>query len=148
MNNNAKFNAEKMVKSLGVTNNLSMDASYSKFYADAYKAELFKVEALLKEKRFYEVDLFLLSNKPLDEEHKDIWSDDMMEYYLARCKETKSDRVNGHNSAMGSPSSVHEVEEVTTGSASFMSQNEVVNDIDSSFVQASGGPASHDSIIQ
>ena len=148
MNNNAKFNAEKMVKSLGVTNNLSMDASYSKFYADAYKAELFKVEALLKEKRFCEVDLFLLSNKPLDEEHKDIWSDDMMDYYLARCKETMNVQVNGQISVVGGSLSVDEVEEVTTGSASFMTQNEVVNDIDSSLVQASGGPASHESIIQ
>lgn len=90
----------------------------------------------------------MLSNKPLDEEHKDIWSDDMMEYYLARCKEIQSDRVNGQNSAVGGSLSVNEVEEVTTGSASFMTQNEVVNDIDSSLVQASGGPASHDSIIQ
>ncbi|GJV02850.1 RNA-directed DNA polymerase, eukaryota, reverse transcriptase zinc-binding domain protein [Tanacetum coccineum] len=29
-----------------------------------------------------EVDLFLLSNKPLSDDMKDIWTDDMMEYYL------------------------------------------------------------------
>ena len=72
----------------------------------------------------------------------------LMEYYLSRYEEIRSDRINGHNSEVGGSHSVNEVEEVTTGSASFMTQNEVVNDIDSSLVQASGGPASHKSIIQ
>lgn len=60
MNNNAKFNVVKMVKSLGVTNNMSKDASYSKFYVDAYKAELFKVEALLKKNGFVKWTYFVI----------------------------------------------------------------------------------------
>lgn len=49
---------------------------------------------------------------------------------------------------MGGSQTMDEVEEVTTGSACFMVQNEVINDIDSSMVQNSGAITSHSSTVQ
>lgn len=75
---NSKLNADKMYRNSVATSCDGNDVSYGKFYSDAYKAELIKVESLPKERSFTEVDLFLLYKKPLDEDRKDIWTDDMM----------------------------------------------------------------------
>ena len=131
-----------------MTTHDSSDVSLSKCYDEAYREELAKVECLQKERNFLKVDLFILSNKPLDKECKDTWTDDMLEYYSSRCDEIKSDRINGHLSDMDGACSLDEVEEVMTGSASFMTQNEVVNDVDTTMVEDCGAPASFDSNLQ
>lgn len=71
----------------------------------------------------------------------------MMDYYLSRCEEIRSDNINGHSNDMGYSNLVDEVEEDKSGSAQFMVQNEVSNAIDSSMVQNGGAVASHSSIV-
>ncbi|PWA36656.1 hypothetical protein CTI12_AA574180 [Artemisia annua] len=70
--------------------------SFSKCYDEAYRVELAKVDSLLKERGFTEVDLFILSDKPLDNDRKATWTDEMVEYYSGRCEEIRSDKINGH----------------------------------------------------
>ncbi|GJT46938.1 RNA-directed DNA polymerase, eukaryota, reverse transcriptase zinc-binding domain protein [Tanacetum coccineum] len=79
------------------------------------------------ERRKAEVDLFILSKRPLIDDIKDVWTDDMMEYFLDRCEEVKNDEKNGHYTDDGVFDSMEEVGDDTSGSASFLSQNEVVN---------------------
>ncbi|PWA39333.1 zinc knuckle CX2CX4HX4C [Artemisia annua] len=72
LNKNSKLNAEKLLKESVVANQNVNDVSVNKFYDVAYRAELAKIEELQKEKNLIEVELFLLSNQPLDNDHKDI----------------------------------------------------------------------------
>ena len=148
IHNSAKYNAEKMMKNSVVTNGDKKDVSYDKFYSQCYKEELLKVEQLQKERGMVEVDLILISNKPLDDDLKDIWTDEMMEYYMMRCEEIKSDIINGHACDMESSAAIDEVEEDKSGSASFMTQDEVSEKVESSMAQMQGGVASHPSNLQ
>ncbi|GJS08176.1 hypothetical protein Tco_0364972, partial [Tanacetum coccineum] len=70
--------------------------------------------------------------KLLTEDLKDMWTDDMMEYYLMRCDEIKCDQINRHYNDFVAMSTMDEVEEVRHGSASFIVQNDVSNGIDGS----------------
>ena len=72
----------------------------------------------------------------------------MLEYYLSRSEQIKSDLLNGHASVMGASVSVDEVEEETFVFARFILQNEVSNVIDNSMEQIGGAFASHLSAIQ
>ena len=84
----------------------------------------------------------------LENDRKETWTEDMLDYYSSRCDEIKSDRINDHLDDMGGSGSVNEVEEETTGSARFVTQNEVSNVIDGSMAQLGGAFASHASSIQ
>ncbi|GKD69879.1 RNA-directed DNA polymerase, eukaryota, reverse transcriptase zinc-binding domain protein [Tanacetum coccineum] len=52
------------------------------FYSQAYKAERKKIVDLEWEKRRAEVDLFLVSKDVMTDNIRDVWTDDMMEYYM------------------------------------------------------------------
>ncbi|GJX32961.1 hypothetical protein Tco_0242816 [Tanacetum coccineum] len=69
------------------------------------------------------------------EDLKDMWTDNMMEYYLMRCDEIKCDQINGHYNDFVALFVMDEVEEVRHGSASFIVQNDVSNGIDGSMKQ-------------
>lgn len=148
IHNNAKRNAEMMVEKSIVTIGDKNDVSYDKFYSQCFKAELRKVEELQAERGKTEVELFLLSNKPFDDDLKDIWTDNMMDYYTMRSDEIKSDCLNGHFNDIDNSSCMEEVEEERSGSADFMTQNEVSNGIDISMAQMQGGLADHPSNFQ
>lgn len=122
LDKNSKMNAEKMLKLSSLTTPVKSDASFSKFYDEAYRAELAKIAELQKEKNLFVVELFLLLNKPLDKDRNDMWTDDMLDYYSSRCEDIKSDHINGHGNDMGESNSVVEVEEEDSGSALFMAQ--------------------------
>nr|GEZ48049.1 hypothetical protein [Tanacetum cinerariifolium] len=83
--------------------------------------ELLKVKELQWVRRKAEVDLFILSRGPLVDDIKDIWTDDMMEYYSDRCDEIKNDEKNGHYAGDGGLYYTNEVDEETSGSAGGMS---------------------------
>ncbi|GJX28461.1 RNA-directed DNA polymerase, eukaryota, reverse transcriptase zinc-binding domain protein [Tanacetum coccineum] len=114
------------------------DNGNSNMRKETYMAELIKVKELQWEPRKTEVDLFLLLRKPLIEDLKDIWTDDMMEFFLARCEEITSDEINGHYNEFGGSSALNEVEEESNGAANFMVQNVISNDSDASMTQVHG----------
>ncbi|PWA38381.1 hypothetical protein CTI12_AA581910 [Artemisia annua] len=130
LNNNAILMADKMLKTSVLTTQDQRDILFNKFYDEAFRAELAKIEVLEKEKNLTEVDMFLLSNKPLDNDCKQSWNDDMINYYVSRCDEINSDRINGHSNDMGGIGSGDEVEEETSDADQFMVQNEITNAID------------------
>lgn len=148
LNSNAKSNADMMMQKTVLTTRDSSDVSLRQCYDEAYRAELAKIGSLQKERDLLKVDLFILSKKPFDKDCKETWTDEMLEYYSSRCEDIRSDRINGHLSDMDGTHSLDEVEEVTTGSASFMTQNEVFNEVDMSLVQECGVPAPFDSNIK
>lgn len=131
-----------------LTTHDSSDVSLRQCYDEAYRAELAKIDSLHKESDLLKVDLFILSKIPFDKDCKETWTDEMLEYYSSRCEDIRSDRINGHSSDMNGSHSLEEVEEVTTGSASFMTHNDVFNDVDTSMAQECGAPAPYDSNIQ
>ena len=69
-----------------------------------------------------------------------------MEYYLCRCEQIKGDCINGHFTDMGD--SGNDIEEETSGSTQFMTQNEISTDIDSLMAVNGAGSASNTSTIQ
>ncbi|GKC74729.1 hypothetical protein Tco_1120612 [Tanacetum coccineum] len=73
-----------------------------------------------------------------DELIKDMWTDNMMKYYLMRCDEIKCDQINGHYNDFVALSAMDEVEEVRHGFASFIVHNDVSNGIDGSMSQMQG----------
>ena len=76
---NATLLANTMLKTSVLTTQDQSDNSFNKFYDKAYRAELAKIEVLQNEKNFIELDMFLLSNKPLDNDRKHSWNDDMID---------------------------------------------------------------------
>ncbi|GJX40549.1 zinc knuckle CX2CX4HX4C containing protein [Tanacetum coccineum] len=101
------------------------------------------VEELQWERRRVEVDLFMLSKMPLMDDFKEIYTEDMVEYFFERCEEIKNDAKNGHYADDSGSGNMEEVSEVVSGSANFIAQNEVSNDIDGSMAQMQGGLAAH-----
>nr|GEY57583.1 hypothetical protein [Tanacetum cinerariifolium] len=85
------------------------------------------------------VTIYLQSEPRPDQ--RDMWTDDMMEYYLMRCDEIKCEQINGHYNDFVALFVTDEVEEVRHGSASFIVQNDVSNCIDGSMSQMQGGLA-------
>nr|GEX29679.1 hypothetical protein [Tanacetum cinerariifolium] len=77
------------------------------------------------------------------------WSEmDLKMAKTYRCDEIKSDEINGHYADDGVLDSMDEVSEDTSGSASFVVQNDVGNGIDGSMAQMQGGLAYHPSNLQ
>ena len=109
---------------------------------------MLKVKELQKQRGLAEVDLFLQSNKPLNEDLKDIWTDEIMEYYVQMSEEIISESNYGHYNDIGGSTGMNDVEEERSGSVDFMTQNEVTNVIDDSLVQMRGGLAAHPSNCQ
>ncbi|GKA31462.1 RNA-directed DNA polymerase, eukaryota, reverse transcriptase zinc-binding domain protein [Tanacetum coccineum] len=105
-------------------------------------------EATGWERRRAEVDLFMLTKRPLMDDFKEIWTDDMVEYFLERCEEIKNDEKNGHYADDSGFDEMEEVGEDVSGSANFVTQNEVSSDIDGSMAQMQGGLAAHPSNLQ
>ncbi|PWA40036.1 zinc knuckle CX2CX4HX4C [Artemisia annua] len=68
LNKNAILIADQRLKSSVLTNQDQSDLFFNRFYDEAYRAELAKVEVLQNEKDLTEVDMFLLLNIPLDED--------------------------------------------------------------------------------
>ncbi|GKC54570.1 hypothetical protein Tco_1077315 [Tanacetum coccineum] len=98
-----------------------------------YKAELLVVKGLQWERRKADVDLMILSKKPLTEDIKVFGL-----YYLTRCDEKRSDEINGQFNDADRVVSVDDVEDDTSGSTEFLAQNEVVNGTNSSMAQMQG----------
>ncbi|GKA03855.1 RNA-directed DNA polymerase, eukaryota, reverse transcriptase zinc-binding domain protein, partial [Tanacetum coccineum] len=136
---NARANALRLVKetdeATGVKSNSNM---YTKFYDQSCREDLIKVEELQWERRRAEVDLFMLTKRPLMDDFKEIWTDDMVEYFLERCEEIKNDEKNGHYADDSGFDDMEEVGEDVSGSANFVTQNEVSSDIDGSMAQMQG----------
>ncbi|GKC02083.1 zinc knuckle CX2CX4HX4C containing protein, partial [Tanacetum coccineum] len=141
---NARANALRLVKetdeATGVKSNSNL---YTKFYDQSCREDLIKVEELQWERRRAEVDLFMLTKRPLMDDFKEIWTDDMVEYFLERCEEIKNDEKNGHYADDSGFDEMEEVGEDVSGSANFVTQNEVSSDIDGSMAQMQGGLAAH-----
>ncbi|GKA31463.1 zinc knuckle CX2CX4HX4C containing protein [Tanacetum coccineum] len=146
---NARANALRLVKetndATGVKSNSNL---YTKFYDQSCREDLIKVEELQWERRRAEVDLFMLAKRPLMDDFKEIWTDDMVEYFLERCEEIKNDEKNGHYADDSGFDDMEEVGEDVSGSANFVTQNEVSSDIDGSMAQMQGGLAAHPSNLQ
>ncbi|GJV21627.1 hypothetical protein Tco_1370647 [Tanacetum coccineum] len=143
----SKIRMIKLMESLNYKIGLANRSLHINAKATALKLVKDSDEAI-GERRKVEVDLFILSKRPLVDDIKDIWTDDMMEYFLDRCEEVKNDEKNGHYADDGVFDSMEEVGDDTSGSASFLSQNEVVNGIDTSMAQMQGGLADHPSNLQ
>ncbi|GJT92152.1 hypothetical protein Tco_1080997 [Tanacetum coccineum] len=107
-----------------------------------------KVKELQWDKRRFEVDLFMMSKKVLSDDVKQAWTDDMEEYFLDRCEEIKNDERNGHYADNDDCFNMDEVHEDTSGSASFIVQNEVFSGIDVSMAQMQAGLVEHSSSFQ
>ncbi|GJT13944.1 hypothetical protein Tco_0860986 [Tanacetum coccineum] len=146
---NARANALRLVKetddATGVKSNSNL---YTKFYDQSCREDLIKVEELQWERRRAEVDLFMLAKRPLMDDFKEIWTDDMVEYFVERCEEIKNDEKNGHYAEDSGFDDMEEVGEDVSGSANFVTQNEVSSDIDGSMAHMQGGLAAHPSNLQ
>nr|GEU28761.1 hypothetical protein [Tanacetum cinerariifolium] len=93
---NAKVNGVRKVKEAKATMGEKAKGLYGQFYDQSLRAEFLLAEDLKWEIRKTKVDLFLLSKQPLTNDLKDVWSDDMLKYYLGRCDDIRSDRINRH----------------------------------------------------
>lgn len=103
------------------------DVSYDSFYSQCFKIELSKVKELQNERGQAEVELFILSKEPFNDGLKDIWTDDMMNYYIRRCDEIKTVGVDGHGNDMGRTSGQDEVGSGLNATSEFLAQDDVSN---------------------
>ncbi|GKF88577.1 hypothetical protein Tco_0259454 [Tanacetum coccineum] len=87
-------------------------------------------------------------NNVVDVGVKEIWTNDMVEYFVERCEEIKNDEKNSHYADDSGFDDMEEVGEDVSGSANFVTQNEVSSDIDGSMAQMQGGLAAHPSNLQ
>ncbi|GJT92142.1 RNA-directed DNA polymerase, eukaryota, reverse transcriptase zinc-binding domain protein, partial [Tanacetum coccineum] len=76
------------------------------------------------------------------------WDKNMIEYFVVRCEEINNDKKNGHHADDDDCFNMDEVQEDTSGFASFMVQNEVFSGIDDSMAQMQAGLAKHSSSFQ
>nr|GEU80501.1 hypothetical protein [Tanacetum cinerariifolium] len=130
LNVNARTAALKLVKENDEATCIKSSSDLcNKCYEQYYREELLKVKELQWVRRKAESDLFILSRRLLVDDIKDIWTDDMMKYYSDRCDEIKNDEKNGHYADDGGLFYTDEVDEETSGSAGFVTQNEVFNGI-------------------
>ncbi|GJS15513.1 hypothetical protein Tco_0409985 [Tanacetum coccineum] len=79
---NGRMNAQRMVKDSEEATDEKVNGLYDEFFYQTYKAEILKVKDLRWEKSKPEIDLFLSSRKPLTDVMMDMWTYDMMDYYL------------------------------------------------------------------
>ncbi|GJR85808.1 hypothetical protein Tco_0209819 [Tanacetum coccineum] len=79
-----------------------------------------------------EVELFILSEKPLDDKVKEGWTDEMLEFYEANADLNDYD-INEKNEKMKSNDAMDdEVSEDFSAHANFMTQNVVSSAVDAS----------------
>ncbi|GJS50263.1 hypothetical protein Tco_0600384 [Tanacetum coccineum] len=148
-NENARRSALQLVKETDNTTGVKSNKSlFDKYFTQCCREIDIKVKELQWDKRRFEVDLFMMSKKVLSDDVKQAWTDDMEEYFLDRCEEIKNDERNGHYADNDDCFNMDEVHEDTSGSASFMVQNEVFSGIDVSMAQMQAGLAEHSSSFQ
>ncbi|GKD38380.1 hypothetical protein Tco_1258587 [Tanacetum coccineum] len=82
-----------------------------------------------------EVDLFMCLQIPLFEEIKQTWTDEMEDYFDSLIEIQRSDRINRHFDDKNIDNMGDEVAEDNSAHASFMTQNNVSNMVDSSMAQ-------------
>nr|GEZ82257.1 hypothetical protein [Tanacetum cinerariifolium] len=76
------MNAQRMVKDSEEATDEKVNGLYDEFFYPTYMAEILMVKDLQWEKSKSEVELFLLSRNPFTKDMQDMWTDDMMDYYL------------------------------------------------------------------
>ncbi|GJT92149.1 ribonuclease H-like domain-containing protein [Tanacetum coccineum] len=135
---NAKRIALQLVKETDEATGVKSDKGlFDKYYDQTCREINHKVKELQWDKRRFEVDLFMLSKRELSDEVKLAWTEEMIEYFAKRCEEIIDDEKNGHYTD-DDAYNMEEVDDDTSGSANFISQNEVVNGIDTSMAQMQG----------
>ncbi|GKB54606.1 zinc knuckle CX2CX4HX4C containing protein, partial [Tanacetum coccineum] len=146
---NARRSALQLVKETDETTSVKSNKSlFDEYFSQCCREIDIKVKELQWDKRRFEVDLFIMSKKVLSDDVKQAWTDDMADYFLERCEEIKNDEKNGHYTDDGVQENMEEVGDDTSGSASFLTQNEVINGVDTSMAQMQGGLAGHPSNFQ
>ncbi|GKC32155.1 RNA-directed DNA polymerase, eukaryota, reverse transcriptase zinc-binding domain protein [Tanacetum coccineum] len=130
---NKKANAlvESKMKETGLSRVLVMPGLYD----EMYRNEATTIQELRTKKQFLEVDLFMCLQVPLNENVKDQWNDEMIEYYENLIDIMKNDEINGHYASGSTGGMGDEVAEDTSAHASFMTQNNASNLVDSSMAQ-------------
>ena len=96
-------------------------------YDKAYRQEVERIQGLLLKKQVAEVGLFILSESPLNDDVKKGWTDDMVEFYESRVKESVNVKNQGDLASSSLSAMEDEVSKDNSAHASFMTQNNVSN---------------------
>ncbi|GJT95190.1 hypothetical protein Tco_1090708 [Tanacetum coccineum] len=81
---NARMNAQRMVKDSEEATGEKVNGLYDEVFYQTYKAKILKVKDLQWEKIKSEVEWFLLSRNSFTKDMQDMWTNDMIDYYLER----------------------------------------------------------------
>ncbi|GJY18809.1 RNA-directed DNA polymerase, eukaryota, reverse transcriptase zinc-binding domain protein [Tanacetum coccineum] len=124
----AKENVVAEMENSGSSRNQAFDFVYT----EAYSKEFDRIEKLILKKQLAEVELFILSKKPLDDKVKEGWTDEMLEFYEANSDLNDYD-INEKNKKMKFNDAMDDkVSEDFSAHANFMTQNVVSSIVDAS----------------
>lgn len=134
-NKRAKEKISERMKKSGQASNVVM----SSLYDEMYRMEFGRIQDLTTSKQLLEVDLFISLNIPFNDDLKNQWTDVMFEYFF----KVKNEGVKEQVGVSGREAMMDEVADDTSAHASFMTQNNVSNVVDSNMAQMQSNTASN-----
>ncbi|GKB13410.1 ribonuclease H-like domain-containing protein [Tanacetum coccineum] len=118
----ANADVVKEMESSGSTRSRAFDVAFDR----AYKEESDRIHNLVLKKQLAKVEFFILSEKPLDDDVKKGWTNEMLEFYEASQAENIQDR-NGYRKRIKVNGTMEdEVGQDLSVHVSFMTQNEAM----------------------
>ncbi|GJV21624.1 hypothetical protein Tco_1370644 [Tanacetum coccineum] len=110
----------------------SRNQAFDYVYGEAYSKEAKRIEELVLNKQLAKVELFILSEKPLDDKIIECWTDEMIEFYEASVGMNEQNINEKNKKIKVSKAMDDEVGKDLSAHAGFMTQNVVSNTVDAS----------------
>ena len=124
---NSKKKAEQSVVYEMERSGVSRNQAFGVVYEEEYKKEVVRIQNLVLKRQLVEVELFIISEQPLNDVTKKGWTEDMIMFYESRiAKNMQSDDLTNE---VGVDQSAH---------ADFMTQNIVSNSVDAAMANMMG----------
>ena len=111
---------------------VNREQAFGIVFDKAYRQEVVRIQGLMLRKQIAEVELFILSGKPLNDEVRKGWNDEMIEFYVNRLNEMEKTKNQDGGDLKNTCSFEDEVSNDPSAHADFMTQNNVSNVMDTS----------------
>ena len=142
----SKVKADSMVKAIMVEKGLTENQAYAKVYDEVYRDELERIRKMGSKKKQAEIQLFYKTNQVLTHVEFETWDEEKLDMYKTMVGDDNyNNLIEQFGKDIGEVSD-NEVAQVSSGSASFITQDVVTNVADCGSEQVQNDIASKSSI--